>query len=146
MDSFSPLESEDIPWAPPRKALADSKVALVTTAGIHHRHQTPFEMNDPDGDPSFRMIDVSQGIDTLMITHDYYDHTDADKDLNIVFPIERLHELRSEGLIREVSQLAIGFMGHITGPHISTLIHETAQKAAGLLKAEGVDVVLLTPG
>ena len=31
-NSFVPLESEDIPWTPVKKALDKSKIALVTTS------------------------------------------------------------------------------------------------------------------
>ena len=98
-EAFPPMETEGVPWVPVIKPLADCKVAMVTTAGVHHRDQSPFDMRDPDGDSSFRAIDVSRGVGDLMITHDYYDHRDADKDINIVFPIERLRELESDGFI-----------------------------------------------
>jgi D-proline reductase (dithiol) PrdB len=81
-----------------------------------------------------------------MITHDYYDHADADKDINIVLPVDRLKEFAREGVIGGVGPTMYGFMGHITGPHIYTLMNVTAPEAAcGLLK-DGVDCVLVTPG
>jgi hypothetical protein len=55
--SFNPLESTTIPWCPVDKPPERSKIALVTTAGIHHRRQRPFDMKDSEGDPSFRIID-----------------------------------------------------------------------------------------
>lgn len=143
---FSLMESTGVPWIPARKPLAESKVALVTTAGIHHKTHPPFDMRDPNGDPSFRNIDVSNPLTDLMITHDYYDHSDAEKDINIVFPIERLWELKREGMIGEVSMRHYGFMGHIMGRHIATLINETAPAVAQRLKEDNVDIVLLTPG
>jgi D-proline reductase (dithiol) PrdB len=146
INSHSPRDTSGIPWAPPRKPLGKSKVAVVTTAGVHHRDQTPFDMNDKDGDPSFRTIDTTRPVDSLMITHDYYDHTDADRDINIVFPIERLKELEAEGMIGRVSNVHISFMGHITGRHVDALVKKTSQEAARLLNVMGVDVVLLTPG
>jgi len=133
-----------VPWSPPSKPLCKSRVALVSTAGVHHSWQDPFDMKDPDGDPSFREIG-SHGND-LTITHDYYDHTDADLDINIVFPFERLHELVREGVVGEVAAAHYSFMGHITGPHVGTLINRTAPEVARRLKADKVDVVLLTPG
>lgn len=146
IDSYSPWESEDIPWTPVRKPLRDSKVAVVTTAGVHHRDQEPFDMADPNGDPSYRVIDVRRPLDTLMITHDYYDHADADKDINIVFPIERLRELEKEGAVGRVADTHYGLMGHIDGPHIATLLKKTAPEVARRLREEGADAVLLTPG
>jgi len=139
-------ESKEIPWTPVRKALRDSVFALVTTAGVHHRDQKPFDMKDPSGDPSFRTIDARRPFSDLMITHDYYDHTDADRDTNIVFPLERLREFENEGIIGRVADTHYGFMGHIRGPHIETLIARTAPEVAGLLRADAVDGVLLTPG
>jgi D-proline reductase (dithiol) PrdB len=121
-------------------------VALVTTAGVHHRDQPPFDMRNPDGDPSFRAIDGSHPVSDLMITHDYYDHRDADKDINIVFPIQRLRELEKEGVIGGIASTHYGFMGHILGEHVQTLVNRSAPQVARKLKEDGVDVVLLTPG
>jgi D-proline reductase (dithiol) PrdB len=145
-DSYEPWKSSDTPWTPVTKALAQSTIALVTTAGVHHRDQEPFDMKDHDGDPSYRVIDSGKPLSSLMITHDYYDHADADRDINIVFPLERLKEFEQEGLIGNVAGLHYGFMGHITGRHIPTLINKTAREVAGRLKKEQVDLVLLTPG
>jgi D-proline reductase (dithiol) PrdB len=141
-----PLETEGIPWNPLRKSLRDCKVAVVTTAGVHHKDQKQFDMLDPNGDPTFRVIDVSSPFTELTITHDYYDHRDADADLNIVFPLERLREFEAEGIIGSLAERHYGFMGHITGPHIAALVNTTAPEVARRLKADLVDIVLLTPG
>ncbi len=135
-----------IPWTPVKKALSQSKVALVTTAGVHLKNQTAFDMRDPDGDPTWRELPLSTPKDGYTITHDYYDHADADKDLNIVFPLDRLKEMKEAGLIGSISVVNFGFMGHIDGPHIETLIKKTAPEVAKRLRSEEVDVVLLTPG
>lgn len=139
-------EIEGLPWAPVKKELKASKVALVTTAGVHLKDQTPFNMHDSQGDPTYRKIPSAAPRDSYTITHDYYDHTDADKDLNIVFPIDRLREMKEAGIIGSVAETNFGFMGHIDGPHIDTLVKKTAPEVAKKLRKEGVDVVLLTPG
>jgi len=144
--AYHPPESREIPWTPVAKKLNKSIVALVTTAGVHHRDQKAFDMKDPNGDPSFRVIDVTKPFAGLMITHDYYDHADADRDMNIVFPVDRLREFEQEGLIGKLADAHYGFMGHIMGPHLHTLINKTAPEVAHLLKTAGVDIVLLTPG
>lgn len=146
IDSFTPLESKDIPWSPVTKPLHQSRVALITTAGVHHRSQAPFNMSDPHGDPSYREIDASRPLSDLMITHDYYDHRDADKDMNIVFPLNRLEEFETEQYIGEVAHRHYSFMGHITGPHIAVLVTQNAPKIARRLQADGTDIALLTPG
>ena len=144
--AYAPLHSDEVPWAPPRKPLAAATVALVTTAGVHHRDQPPYDMHDPDGDPSFRELSAARPLESLMITHDYYDHADADRDINIVFHVERLRELAAAGEIGRVAGRHYGFMGHITGPHVATLQRKTGPAVAALLKKAGVHAVLLTPG
>ena len=135
-----------IPWMPFAKDLKKCKIALITTAGVHLKSQFLFNMNDPDGDPTYREIPINTPISELMITHDYYDHKDADRDINIVFPIDRLKEMKAEGEIREIAEINYGFMGHIDEEHIKTLINKTSPEIAQRLKKEGVDAVLLTPG
>jgi len=137
---------EGEPWTPFTGPLSKARVALVTTAGVHLARQKPFDMKDPDGDPTCRAIPSQSPREEYTITHDYYDHSDADRDLNIVFPIDRLREMAEAGEIGSLAPVNYGFMGHIEGPHIDTLIKKTAPEVAALLKGDGVDVVLLTPG
>ncbi len=145
IDTYQPYESQDIPWTPVTKPLSESRIAMVTTSGVHHTDQEPFNMQDTNGDPSFRVIDINRPVSSLMITHDYYDHADADRDINIVMPVERLIEFKNDGLIGDISNHHYAFMGHIDGPHINTLMNESAPAVSKLLKAAMVDAVLLTP-
>ena len=144
--SYEPWKAVDAPWTPVTKPLNKATIALVTTAGVHHRGQEPFDMKDPDGDPSYRIIDLKKPLSGLMITHDYYDHSDADKDINIVFPVERLKEFEREGLVGRLAEVHYGFMGHITGRHRDRLVGKNAPEIAQALKNAQVDIVLLTPG
>ena len=144
--AYTPWESEDIPWTPIKKPPAESTIALVTTAGVHHRHQHPFDMADPLGDPTFRILERDKISADYTITHDYYDHRNADKDLNIVLPLDRLKEMCAAGVIGAVADKHYSFMGHIDGRHIATLIQNQGPAAAAMLAADGVDAVVLTPG
>ncbi|MBI5234345.1 MAG: hypothetical protein HY880_08320 [Deltaproteobacteria bacterium] len=135
-----------IPWTLFKKPLKDSVMAIVTTAGVHLKTQEPFDMLDPDGDPTWRELPSSTPKDQYMITHDYYDHADADMDINIVFPVDRLNELKNEGIIGGLSPFNYGFMGHIKGRHIRTLMEKSAEEVSLRLKSHDVDVVILTPG
>ena len=143
---YDPPTNRDIPWTPVKRPLAESKIALVTTAGIHHPDQQPFDMADPRGDPQPRRLNSATIVTAYTITHDYYDHRDADKDLNVVLPLARLAEMQRAGLIGAVADHHYSFMGHITGPHIDTLVRDQAPAIAARLLAERVDVVVLTPG
>jgi len=133
------------PWTPLLKPLSACTVALVTTAGVHLKDEAPFDMSDQDGDPTYRAIPQNTPRGRLCITHDYYDHHDADKDVNIVLPLNRLQELADEGIIGGVAPFHYSFMGHIDGRHVPRLLAETAPDVARRLRHECVDVVILTP-
>ncbi|MGH7531125.1 MAG: glycine/sarcosine/betaine reductase selenoprotein B family protein [Gemmatimonadales bacterium] len=135
-----------LPWTPARVALAEATVALVTSAGVHLATQPPFDMANPDGDASFRVIPGDVALGALVITHDYYDHRAADHDINCVFPLERLRELARAGGIGRVAPRHVGTMGHILGAEEHRLRTETAPAIAELLRADRVDYVLATPG
>ncbi len=144
--AYQPREtSGDIPWTQPAKPLRQAKLALVTTSGIHHRDQIPFDMRDQEGDPSYRVLDGDRLFDDFQITHDYYDHGDARRDPNIILPLDRLRELVSAGVLGSLAQTHYAFMGHIDGRHIATLVEKTAREVADRLKKDQVDLVLLTP-
>jgi D-proline reductase (dithiol) PrdB len=139
------VEFDDTPWTPFTGRIAQSRVALVTTGGVHLKTDAPFDMRDPAGDPEFRQVPADAAAADLTITHDYYDHGDADKDINVVFPIERLRELAATGEIGSVNRRHFSFMGHILPPHVHTLMNTTAPRVAHLLKQDNVDIAILTP-
>jgi D-proline reductase (dithiol) PrdB len=139
------VEGRDIPWTPLSKPVAESVIALVTTAGVHLKSQEPFDMDDPDGDPSFREIPSDARKEDLTITHKYYDHSAADRDINVVLPLDRMREFVAGGRIRGVAPVVYGFMGHIHGRHLARLLAESAPEVARRLKSDGADAVVLTP-
>jgi D-proline reductase (dithiol) PrdB len=139
------VESPSVPWTPLGRPVGQAVIALVTTAGVHRRRDPPFDMDDPDGDPSFRVVPVDTPAAELTITHKYYDHSAADRDLNVVLPIDRLRELATQGEVGGVAPYAYSFMGHVDGVHLQTLMQTTAPEVAGRLRAEGAEAVVLTP-
>lgn len=135
----------DSPWTQLDSDISKCRLALITTGGTHLRSQQPFNMKDPAGDPTFREIPANTLPEDLIITHNYYDHTDADKDINIMLPIERVRDLEQAGDIGDVNYRHFSFMGHIMHNHIDTLMKETAPRVALELKSDQVDVAILTP-
>ena len=133
------------PWTSFTGDPAKSRLALITTGGFHLKSQPPFDMKDRQGDPSFREIPADAKPADLSITHNYYDYRDAVRDINIVFPLERVRLLEQFGEIGKVNQRHFSFMGHISNNHLDTLINETAPDVAEKLKDDGVDIALLTP-
>jgi len=137
--------SSGIPFARSRKPLAQARVALLTTAGIHLTTQTPYDMENPDGDPSYREIPGDVDCAQIMITHQYYDHTDADTDLNVVFPLTHFRDLVQKQVIGSLAPRHFGFMGHIDHGLINVLNERTAPEVAAKLRKDGVDFAFLTP-
>lgn len=135
-----------IPWSPARVPVAEATVALVTSAGVHLKRDDPFDMGNPEGDPSFRVIPGDSAVHDLTITHDYYDHWPADRDVNCVFPLERLRELAAAAKVGRVARRHIGTMGHILGAQERRLVTETAPAIARLLLDDDVDYVVAAPG
>ena len=135
----------DSPWTQLDRDISRCRLALITTGGVHLRSQTPFNMADPAGDPTFREIPANTSPNDLSITHNYYDHADADKDINIVLPIERVQDLKRAKDINDVNHRHFSFMGHIKQHHIDTLVNNTAPKVAEALRLDGVDIAILTP-
>jgi D-proline reductase (dithiol) PrdB len=141
---FDALTFDEAPFTPLCKPLRECRFALVTTGGVHLREQPPYDMADPRGDPTYRVIPADIAYSRLTITHDYYNHQDAERDLNILLPIELFRNLARGGQIRSLAT-CYSFMGHIEPPHVETLLRATAPQVAGKLKQERVDAVLLTP-
>lgn len=133
------------PWATAAGDILQGPIALVTTGGVHLIGQPPFDMEDPEGDASFREIPSSTPAGALTITHNYYDHRDADMDINVVFPCERLQDLEAEGFIGRVALRHFSFMGHILGSRPERLVGEAAPAVAEELKRDGIRAVVLTP-
>ena len=131
------------PWRSFDKTLGETKLALISSAGIFREDQEPF---DPwaVNDLSFRQIPVDTAPDKLKLHHNYFDHRDALKDLNCVFPVERLKELEKEGtiggLVPEAITLGMGRLYKRTA-----LQKETVPRIVDALHGHGVDAALLVP-
>ena len=79
-----PMSRRCIPYTPRILDLSKTTFALASTAGVHMRDQEPYNVG---GDNTWRLIPGDVQASQLMITHDHYDHRDADQDINCVFPI-----------------------------------------------------------
>lgn len=123
------------------KLLAEAVVAIVTTAGLHPREEAGFV---DQGDQSFRLLPADGS--NLTSTHfsPNWDRTGLTADINVVFPIDRLHEMAAEGVIGAVSPVHISFMGALDET-MSAIRLDSGPAAAAALKKAAVDVILLTP-
>ncbi len=136
---------DPVPWSPLRKPLAESNVALVTTAGFVLPGQAPFDERVKGGDASFREIPSDADVRSLIDTHrsKTFDHDGVAADPNLAFPLDRLHELARDGVIGRVNRRHLSFMGSITAT--GRLVKERAPEAARLLAGDGAGAALLVP-
>jgi D-proline reductase (dithiol) PrdB len=130
----------------PERPLHEARVAVVTAGGVHLSGQPSFDMRNPEGDGSWRAIPHDTPRGELMITHDYYDHSAADEDVNCVLPVDRLTELARAGVIGEPAPRHVGMMGHLSGAELARLVDRSAREIVALLKRDAVDLVLAVPG
>lgn len=132
-----PFETSPLVTGPP---LAERRVAIVTSAGLHRRDDRNFSLRDL----SYRVIPGDIATADLVMTQSSvnYDRTGFQQDANVVFPIDRLRELENAEEIGEVADYHYAINGAGWLPHE---IEPTARELAGLLKEDGVNAVLLVP-
>ena len=146
LQMFPCMEHDDTPWAPMRRPLAESRVALVTSAGLHLRDDKPFITDlQGGGDSSYRVIPRGTVAADIIQSHVSigFDHTSIYRDINVTFPIDRLEELREQGVVGSLADNYYSFMGALRDP--SKVYSETGPEVARKMLDEGVEVALLTP-
>ena len=92
-------------------------------------------------DASFRVIPRGAEAADLAISHQAYDRTDALRDINLVFPLERLRELEAEGVIGRVAGEHYGF--GLSGSANELLA--PGREVGRRLASARVDIALLVP-
>ncbi|HYA35012.1 MAG TPA: glycine/sarcosine/betaine reductase selenoprotein B family protein [Candidatus Binataceae bacterium] len=135
--------NETAPLTPLRKPLGECRVAMLTSGGVSRKDASPF---NPQARNDLRLDVVPANTDAgfFEIHDDYYDHGDAERDINCIFPIDRLRELAVSGAIGSVAPHHYsGFMGRIYVR--SKVTDEAAPALAKRLKDEKVDVFVLVP-
>ena len=141
-----------IPWTAVTRPQSETIFGLITSAGLYDRGtQPPFDLErekaEPTwGDPSFRPIAATIPRDQIAVSHLHLNSTDLLRDVNIQLPLDRFQEMAEEGMIGGVARTAYSFMGYQGfPPNAAAWQHVYGPQVAGLLKAEGVTGVLLTP-
>jgi D-proline reductase (dithiol) PrdB len=129
------------PFTRLRRALADCRVALVTTAGLHRRGDRPFG----PGDQEFREIPSDTPSVDLVQSHTSlgFDRVPIMRDVNVTFPIDRLAELVERGEVGALAPLHYSFMGALRD--LARLEAETGPAVGRALHEAGVDAALITP-
>ena len=142
---------EDVPvWAQPTKRLAETRVALLTSAGLYVEGEQPSfdlerERREPAwGDPGWRRLPGDAVEGRLGMAHLHVNPADILADRNVALPIDVLSRLVGEGVV-----------GGATADHISVMGYQeyglagwrgsTVPAIVELLHAQGADAVVLAP-
>jgi D-proline reductase (dithiol) PrdB len=134
-----------VPFTPFERELAKTSIAIVSAGGVHLKDQEPFNIADELGDLGFRMIPEDADSSDLMVTHHHYDHRDADRDINVVFPIDVLRDLKAEGFIGGLAKKHVGYMGYTM--QLKAMYEGTAREIANEIDhGSRADAVILTGG
>ena len=135
--------NETSPWQPLPKPVRRCRVTMLTSGGISMCSMPGF---DPmaRNDHRLDVIPTGTASSDFQIHDAYYDHSDAEQDINCQFPIDRLREMVTH---REIGSLAprfwSGFMGRIYNR--SKVIQESAPAFVTQLKRDEVDLLIAVP-
>lgn len=140
--NFVDNTEKEVPFTNLDKKIKESKLVLISSGGFHVREDSPFDTEDPFGDPSYRVIPKYTDLDTLEISHAHYDHKYVNKDLNCAFPLELLKELEQKGEIGTLANNSYSFMGYCLK---TEKLKDNARKLSDILKNEGVETALIAP-
>jgi D-proline reductase (dithiol) PrdB len=134
---------ESAPFTPLGKPLSACRVSMLTSGGVS-RCAAPAWNPAARNDLRLDAIAADAPSGDFQIHDSYYDHRDADRDLNCVFPIDRLRELLREGVIAAVApRLWSGFMGRIYTR--GAVLNDAAPALARELEKDRVDLFVLVP-
>ncbi len=122
------------------KPLAEATVAIVTSAALHTAADDAFTNTDT----SYRALDRAERNLKLGHWSPNFDRNGFAIDLNVVYPIDRLEELASAGVIGDVAAKHYSFAGN-QPDDVATIRIDSGPAAAAAMVAEGVDIVVLTP-
>ncbi len=126
------------PWikGPP---LAERRIAMVSTAALNVRSDAVFQPDAAD----YRVIPGDTAPGDVVMSHISvnFDRTGFQQDVNICFPLERLHELAADGVIGSVAN----FHYTVSGATDPSDLEEAARDITRQMKADAVDTVLLVP-
>ncbi len=128
-----------VPFTPFRGRLEDLSICLVSTAAVRTKVDPPF---DTEGDTSWRLIPGVAEAKDLRYDDTHYDHACVDRDMNCVFPIDRLRELAAEHRIGGLTQrhFSLGYsqaLRELREKTIPSLVREVDRERPGAVLLTG---------
>lgn len=142
-ESYPFVTNKRAPFTPARRALPMLNLALISSAGAYIDGTEPFNLNEPDGDISFREIPIEVGEQDLKLAARGYDPAAAQSDLNVQIPIQRLLEFEANGIIGQLNPVFWSFSGFI--PNAGRFVEEMLPQLIERVRRYEVQAALLIP-
>ena len=119
--------------------LAQRRIAIISSAALIARGEAPFAF----GSPEFRTVPADRPAGDILTSHVSiaHDRSGFQRDVNTVYPVDRLRELAEESVIAGAADTHYTVMGS-TDP---LTMADTADQIAGQLRQERIDSILLSP-
>ena len=146
-----PFAREEEPvWAPFEKRLQESRIALLTSAGLYTKSTQPSfdlerERAHPEwGDPSWRLIPAAVDAADLGVAHLHINDEDVLADPEIALPSGLLEQLAADRVIGSAAAEHISVMGY-QERSLKSWKDKTADEVVAHLRSQGVDGLILAP-
>jgi len=137
-----------IPWTPMAKPLSQTTIALVTSAGISLKTDSPFDMEREKGEPtwgdrSYRAIPRGTTEKDIEVKHLHINTNYIKQDINVILPLARMVEFEREKIIGRLVPTSYSFYGFQW--QNTDFLKEAIEPISKRMKSEGVEAVLMTP-
>lgn len=147
----------DGPFTPLKHPLSETRLGLLTSSGhfaagddpkpfgVENMSQAEAEARVLEflkAEPVLSAVPVDIAPEQLRVRHGGYDVRGVTADPNVAWPLDRLHEMRRDGVFGTLSDTAFSFVGACSQ---TRLIKKTGPGWVETLKAKGVEAVLLVP-
>jgi D-proline reductase (dithiol) PrdB len=132
------VQTEATPWTPLRRELRRCKAVIVTTSGVRLKTQHMFARNAAD----FREISVYSPADEMAFDFTNYDPAEAEQDLNVLVPVDRLKDLVDRESLGGLNETFLSFFGPCTDIQA---LRASAAGAGERLRGYGCDVAFVLP-
>ena len=132
--------NETAPLTALKRPLNRCRVAMLTSGGVSRKDAPPF---NPQARNDLRVDSIDQDTSPhfFAINDDYYNHSDAQRDISCIFPIERLRELEAEKAIGRLAEDHYGFGLMGSARKLLPAMREVARR----IRESGADLALLVP-
>lgn len=142
-------QTRALPWTPLDRPLSESRVALVSSAGLALKTDQSFDQDGERenpwwGDPSYRTLPKDATGADVALYHMHINSRLVEQDLNTLLPLQRLLELEASGEIGSSADHHYSYMGYILQP--KTLLEESIPLMIRQMQQDEVNVVVLVPG